>query len=126
MAAQARAVRVGEHACSMVVVTEGDGLARTFRSLGADVVPEGERASVESIVAAIEGAPADEAVVLTNGDVAASAARDAASRSRKSVRLVPARSIPAGLSAAAAFNPAAAAEDNVAQMREAAAASRAG
>src|SRR2546428_655599 len=56
---QARAVRVGEQVCALVAVAEGDGISRTFRSLGAVVLDggPGHNPSVADLVGAIEAAP---------------------------------------------------------------------
>lgn len=125
---QARAVRVGEQACTLIAVAEGEGLAETFRSLGAMVVTggPGRNPSVADLIAGIEASPADAVLVLPNHRNVAPAAELAAARSSKDVRVIPSTSIPAGLSAATAFNPLAALPDNAKAMDEAVAASRAG
>jgi len=128
VAGQARAVRVAEHqSTALVAVADGDGLARIFRSLGAVVVPggPGRNPSVGDLVAAIHAAPAAAVVLLPNHRNVIAAAERAAAASGKDVRVVPTRSILAGLAAAAAFNPMAPPEGNEEDMSEAAGATRA-
>jgi DAK2 domain fusion protein YloV len=127
LSGQARAVRVAEQVCGLVAVVEGNGLVETFRSLGAAVVVggPGHNPSVGEILAAIESGPA-EVVVLPNLRNIVPAVEQAASTSSKDVRVVPVDSVPAGLSAAAAFNPAGPLEENAKAMEQAAAACRSG
>lgn len=128
IAGQARAVRVAEQTCAVVAVADGEGLARTFRSLGAVVVPggPGDNPSVESLLHAVEAAPAAEIVVLPNHPNVRPAAERAAQASSKRVHVVPTDSIPAGIAAATAYNPMIDLDGNVRDMDEAAEACRAG
>ncbi len=136
----AREVRVGEQACATVAMAAGDGLVRTLRSLGAIVVEE-ERPSVRALVAAIQSAPSLEVLVLPNGENSLVAARLAAEqvrpgtgpldqrrveRTNKTVVVLETPSIPAGIAAATAFNPALRLEDNRSTMWAAAARCRSG
>lgn len=127
IAGQARAVRVAEET-SAVVVADGEGLVRAFESLGAVVVRVSplKNPSVSDLVSAIHAAPGDAVLVLPNHrDVVPIAERAAAEPSKRTV-VVPAVSIPSGLSAVAAFNPAAGLEENVRSMKEVLASSRSG
>ncbi len=115
---QARAVRVAEQMTALVAVAEGDGLTRTFSSLGAIVVPggPGNNPSVGDLVTAIQVAPADDVLVLPNHQNIVPSAELAVEESWKRARVVPALSIPAGLAAAAAFNSTLALEENARSM----------
>jgi dihydroxyacetone kinase-like predicted kinase len=126
MAGQARAVRVAEET-SMVALADGDGVVRALESLGAVVVPRrtGNR-SVGDILRAINAAPAEAVLVLPNHPDVVSVAEGAAAESSKRAVVVPTRSVPAVLSAAAAFNPVAEVEENIRSMKEVLAASRSG
>jgi DAK2 domain fusion protein YloV len=119
---QARAVRVAEQTSALVAVADGDGLTRIFSSLGAIVVPggPGNNPSVGDLATAIEAAPANDVVVLPNHRNIVPAAERAATGSWKRVRVVATLSIPSGLSAAAAFNPMAALDQNAGSMDQAA------
>jgi uncharacterized protein len=122
-AGQARAVRVADRqTVALVAVADGDGLARLFRSLGAVVVSggPGESPSARALLDAIEAAPAPTVVVLPDHPAVLPAAERAARESAKEVRVVPTSSVPAGLSAAAAFNPVATLDDVGRAMEEAA------
>jgi len=123
LAGQARAVRVGErHACALVAVADGAGLARAFASLGA-VVVEGAPAAgptAREIGRAIAAAPSDDVVVLPNDAAILPSATDAAAAADKRASVVPTVSIPAGLAAATAFNAFDSLQDNERSMGKAA------
>jgi DAK2 domain fusion protein YloV len=120
MAGQARAVQVAEQACAMVAVADGDGLVRTFRSLGAVVVGggSGNYPAVAEILAAIEAAPAGRVLVLPNHPNVVPAAEQAAAAASKEAVVIPTRSVPGALAAATAFNPVRSFEENAAAMKE--------
>jgi uncharacterized protein len=122
IAGQARAVRVAEQVVALVAVAEGEGLEKTFASLGALIVNggPGNNPSVGDLVEAVEAAPADAVMVLPNHGNVIPAARKAAAESIKDVLVVPTASVPSGLAAATVFNPMAPAGENERGMREAA------
>jgi DAK2 domain fusion protein YloV len=126
---QARSVRVGEpSACAVVAVAEGPGVMETFRSLGAAVVEggPGNNPAVADLVAAIEAAPAEGVIVLPNHPNVVPAATRAVELASRAAAVVPTTSIPEGIAAAAAFNPAVALDRNGSAMEEASAACRSG
>ncbi len=106
LAGQARAVRVAEQRVAMVAVAEGGGLSDLFRSLGAVVVTggPGHNPSVEEIHAAILVTDADAVVVLPNHRNVVPAAERAAEAAGPGAQVLPTRSVPEGLAAAAVFN----------------------
>jgi DAK2 domain fusion protein YloV len=111
-------------ACEVVAVVAGDGNARLFRSLGATRIVEGGQSmnpSTVEILSAVEAAAAPEVVVLPNNRNVILSAEQAAEHSAKRVRVVPTRSIPAGIAALVAFDGSRSAEENAAAMEEAAA-----
>jgi hypothetical protein len=110
--------------CAVVAVASGSGNAALFESLGAVVVDGGAtmNPATAEIVEAIEHAPGREVIVLPdNGNVIMSA-EQAASASSKTARVVATRSMQAGLAALVAFDPGRGADENVAEMDDAAAA----
>ncbi|HEX2045908.1 MAG TPA: DAK2 domain-containing protein [Gaiellaceae bacterium] len=117
-----------EARAAAVAVCAGAGITRLFESLGAACVEGGQsmNPSTADILAAIEGAGVDEVVVLPNNKNVVLAAEQAASGSTKAVRVVPTPSVQAGLGAMVAFEPGRSAEENAAEMEEAAAGVRAG
>ena len=121
--AQERAERLSQ-ACAVVAVATGAGNTALFESLGAVVVDGGAtmNPATAEILAAIERAPGHEVIVLPdNGNVIMSA-EQAASASSKPARVLATRSMQAGLAALVAFDPARGADENAAEMDEAAAA----
>jgi hypothetical protein len=72
--------------------------------------------STAEILAAIEGAPGAEAVVLPNNKNVIMSAEQAADHASKTVRVLPTASLPAGLAAMVAFDPSRTAVDNVREM----------
>jgi hypothetical protein len=116
---------VPEHArCAAVAVSMGGGNRALFESLGASVVDGGGtmNPSTADLVAAVDATNADEAVLLPNNSNVIMAAEQAAQNSGKPVRVLPSRSLQAGLAALVAFDPGSSSEDNAAAMAEAVAA----
>jgi DAK2 domain fusion protein YloV len=112
----------------VVAVAAGAGTKKLFESLGATVVEGGQsmNPATADIVAAIEALPASEAVVLPNNKNVILAAEQAVEAAQKPARLVPTRSVQAGLGAMVSFEGNRSAEENAAEMEEAAAGVRAG
>ncbi|MGZ4332658.1 MAG: DAK2 domain-containing protein [Gaiellaceae bacterium] len=106
--------------CAVVAVAAGNGNRTLFESFGALVVDGGTtmNPSTADLLAAIERAPAPEVVVLPNNGNVIMSAEQAAEHADKEVRVVPTRSIQAGLAALVSFDPSLAAEENAAAMRE--------
>ena len=112
----------------VVAVAAGAGTKKLFESLGAAVVEGGQsmNPATADIVAAIEALPTSEAVVLPNNKNVILAAEQAVEAAAKPSRLVPTRSVQAGLGAMVSFDGNRSAEENAAEMEEAAAGVRAG
>jgi DAK2 domain fusion protein YloV len=111
-----------------VAVCLGDGNRRLFESLGAACVEGGEtmNPSTADIAAALEALPETQAVVLPNSKNVVMAAEAAAEAVDKDVKVVPSKTLQAGLSALVAYDPQLPLEENVAAMETAAAAVRSG
>jgi DAK2 domain fusion protein YloV len=106
----------------LVVVVPGAGNRRLFESYGATRVIEGGQTmnpSTAEIVAAVEATPAVEVVVLPNNGNVILTAEQAVGLASKPVRVVPSRSVPAGLAAVVRYLPTASAAENEAAMLEA-------
>jgi len=114
------AVPAQDDRCAVVAVSSGAGNRRLFESLGAIVVDGGRtmNPSTADLLAAIDGARASEIVVLPNGPNVIMAADQAAGHSSKPARVVPTRSLQAGLAALVAFDPSAGADENAAMLRD--------
>jgi uncharacterized protein len=106
---------------TVVAVASGDGNRALFESFGARVVDGGRtmNPSTSDLVDAIEQVAAPEVVVLPNNANVIMAAEQAADHASKKVRVVPTRSLQAGLAALVAFDPSQGAEENVESMDEA-------
>jgi fatty acid kinase len=106
-----------------VAVAAGEGNRRLFESLGAAVVEGGQtmNPAAAELVTAIEAAAAPEIVLLPNNDNVVLGAEQAATLAEGEVRVVPTRSLQAGLAALVAFDPARSAEANAREMADAAA-----
>lgn len=92
----------------IVVVSMGSGIAKLFKSIGADVVIEGGQTmnpSTEDIVQAIEQVHAEKVIVLPNNKNIIMAAEQAVEVMEKDVVVVPTKTVPQGMSALLAFNP---------------------
>src|SRR5581483_4998047 len=111
-------------ACAVVAVAAGAGNRTLFESLGARVVDGGRtmNPATSDLLAAIEAAPAAEAIVLPNNSNVIMSAEQAAEHASKRTRVVATRSLQAGLAALVAFDAAQGADANLAAMEEAVAA----
>jgi uncharacterized protein len=106
----------------VVAVVPGAGNRRLFESYGAAKVIEGGQSmnpSTADIVAAIQATPATEVIVLPNNSNVILSAEQAAKLVDKQVRVLPSRSVPAGLAAILRYLPSLTAAENQAAMLEA-------
>ena len=108
-------------ACAVVAVAAGEGNRALFESGGARVVDGGRtmNPSTADLVAAIESVTAREVVVLPNNSNVIMSAEQAADHTTKTVRVVPTRSLQAGLAALVAFDPSQGAGANAVAMTDA-------
>lgn len=116
------ALEPGRVPLAVVAVVAGDGLAAIFRDFGvAALVRGGQSAnpSIAELLGAIEGANADETLLLPNNANVILAARQAAALSTRPVHVVPTRNAAEGLAALLALDPAAGGQANVADMTRA-------
>jgi fatty acid kinase len=119
----------GETAVSGVVaVCAGAGTKRLFESMGAVCVDGGKtmNPSTADLAAAAEAVSAQEIVVLPNNKNVILAAEQAAAVASKPLHVVPTRSVQAGLGAMICFDAGRPADENAAEMEDAAGAVRAG
>ncbi|MEC2134858.1 DAK2 domain-containing protein [Bacillus subtilis] len=103
----------------IVTVAMGEGIADLFKSIGASVVIEGGQTmnpSTEDIVDAVKSVNADTVFILPNNSNIIMAANQAASVVDEQVYVIPAKTVPQGMSALLAFNPDQEAEANEANM----------
>jgi hypothetical protein len=106
----------------VVAVVPGAGNRRLFESYGAAKVIEGGQTmnpSTADIVAAVQATPATQVLVLPNNSNVILSAEQAAKLVDKDVRVIPSRSVPAGLAAIVRYLPSLSAEENEAAMLEA-------
>ncbi len=118
-----REERLSAHVRSAVVaVVAGVGNRSLFEELGAARIVEGGQTmnpSAADLIAATEEAAVGDIVLLPNNGNVIMAAEQAAELAGKKVRVVPTRSIQAGLAALVAFNPERSADDNADEMLDA-------
>ena len=107
---------------AVVAVSAGDGNRALFESFGAIVVEGGPtmNPSTADLLAAIDHAPGLEVVILPNNGNVILAAEHAVEHASKTARVIPTRSLQAGLAALVAFDSSQAAAENLAAMQEAA------
>ncbi|NLF49788.1 MAG: DAK2 domain-containing protein [Leptolinea sp.] len=87
---------------AVVAVSPGKGISRIFASLGVAAIVEGGQTmnpSTEEILHALENLPTDKVIILPNNKNIIMAAQSAASVTVKKVAVIPAKTIPQGLSA---------------------------
>ncbi|NTU26489.1 DAK2 domain-containing protein [Bacillus tequilensis] len=106
----------------IVTVAMGEGISDLFKSIGASVVIEGGQTmnpSTEDIVEAVKSVNAETVFILPNNSNIIMAANQAASVIDEQVLVIPAKTVPQGMSALLAFNPDQEAEANEANMQSA-------
>ena len=110
----------------VVAVVAGEGNRKLFESLAAHVGPisivEGGQTmnpSTADLLRAVQSLDAEEAIILPNNSNIVLAAEHAAANADRTVEVVPATSIPAGLAAMVAFDGSRTAAENAKEMREA-------
>ncbi|MFC0296327.1 DAK2 domain-containing protein [Geobacillus jurassicus] len=99
----------------IVAVAMGAGVAELFRSIGAHAIIEGGQTmnpSTEEIADAIRRANAETVFVLPNNKNIVMAAKQAAELFEQRVVVIPSKTVPQGLAALLAFQPAQSAEQN--------------
>ncbi|MFC1910529.1 DAK2 domain-containing protein [Chloroflexota bacterium] len=87
---------------AIVAVVPGDGLAEVFRSLGVSaVVPGGQtmNPSTRDLLQVIESVPSEKIIILPNNKNVILTAEQVYSLTSKSVKVVPTRTVPQGISA---------------------------
>ena len=108
-----------ERTTDVVAVVTGDGNRRLFESLGAAALVEGGETmnpSTDEILDGIDRTRAPEAVVLANNPNVIMAAEQAARLATKPVKVIPSRSLTAGLAAMVGYEGARTADENAAEM----------
>ena len=111
-----------------VAVCQGDGLRRLFESLGATCLEGGQtmNPAAQDLIKAVDDIPEPGVVLLPNNKNVLLAAEQAAGVGAKEIRVIPTRSVPAGLGAMVAFDANWSLEENAKEMAAAAAAVRSG
>jgi hypothetical protein len=108
-------------ACGIVAVAAGAGNRRFFESLGARVVDGGStmNPSTADLVAALEAGEEAEVLLLPNNGNVIMGAEQAVAHASRPARVVPTRTLQAGLAAMVVFDPALNADENAAAMEAA-------
>lgn len=104
---------------AVIAVAAGDGISEALRSLGASAIVRGGQTmnpSTQELLDAVEASGAEEVILLPNNKNIVMAANQVDTLTKKTVRVVPTRSIPAALSALTTFNANESIEKNVAEM----------
>ncbi len=105
---------------AVVVIANGEGIARIFRSLGVHRIVMGGQSmnpSTEEILAAIEDVPAPGVIVLPNNTNVTPVAQVAASLSAKEVAVIPTSGVVEGMSALIDYDPMNDVSSNLSVMR---------
>ena len=111
-------LEAGQPASGVLAVVSSEGMAELYRSLGVTPLVAGPtlNPSTYDLLACVHAVAADEVVILPNSGNVLMTAERAAEISEKTVRVVPSRSLQAGLSAALAADPQRSADENLAAM----------
>ena len=109
--------------CAVVAVATGEGIRRIFHSLGVQGIVTGGQSmnpSTAELLAAVEAVPADQVVILPNNKNIIPVARQVDEQTAKQVVVVPTTGITEGFAALVVYDPEATADENVAEMADAA------
>ena len=109
--------------CAVVAVSSGDGLSELFGQLGVQGVITGGQTlnpSTAELLAAVEAVNAQQVIVLPNNKNIIPVAEQLAALTSKQVVVVPTRSMPEALAALVVYDPEADADENRAEMADAA------
>ncbi len=104
---------------AVIAAVAGEGIEKTFRSLGVTtIIPGGQtmNPSCSDILEAINSVSSNKIIILPNNKNIIPSAKQAARLATKTVEVLPTRSIPQGLSAMINYNPEASLDENVAEM----------
>jgi len=106
---------------AVVAVAFGEGMIRLYESLGAIVVKGGQtmNPSVKEILACVEAVEPDKVVLLPNNKNIILTAAQIKELTKKSVEMVPTRTLPQGITALTIFNYESTLEENIQSMCEA-------
>ena len=107
----------------IVAVALGDGLVDIFKNLNVDQVVDGGQTmnpSIQDLAQACDATNARNVIILPNNTNIILAAQQAVELTERNVIVLPTKSVPMGISAALAFDPALSPEENEAAMKEAA------
>lgn len=106
----------------IVTVAMGEGISELFRSIGATNVIEGGQTmnpSTEDIVKAVKSAHSETIYILPNNKNIIMAAEQAVDLVDEKIIVIPTKTVPQGMAAILAFNPALTQEDNQSAMKAA-------
>ena len=107
----------------IVAVALGDGLVDIFKNLNVDQVVDGGQTmnpSIQDLAQACDATNAKNVIILPNNTNIILAAQQAVELTERNVIVLPTKSVPMGISAALAFDPALSPEENAEAMKEAA------
>ena len=122
-AAEAAAKAAEQKDYGIVAVALGEGLTEIFRNLNVDQIVDGGQTmnpSIQDLAKAADDTNAKNVIILPNNTNIILAAQQASELTDRNVIVLPTKSVPMGISAALAFDPAASVEENEAAMKEAA------
>src|SRR3989304_1042546 len=109
---------------ALIAVVNGAGLEGVFKSIGVDIIVSGGQSmnpSTYDIVKAINSTEVSEIIIFPNNkNIILTANQAKKIVKKKSIYIVPTRSIPAGISAILGYNPDSGMEENMDNMEEAA------
>jgi dihydroxyacetone kinase-like predicted kinase len=107
---------------ALIVVANGEGLEEIYKSLGVDVIVGGGQSmnpSTYDIVKAVNSTDANEIVIFPNNkNIILTANQAKKLLKKKTVTVIPTRTITEGISAVLSYNPDAGMEENAANMEQ--------
>ncbi len=105
----------------LISVTNGDGIAEIFKSVGVDIIIKGGQTmnpSTYDIVKSIKSLDSNDIIIFPNNKNIILTANQAAKVSKKNVKVIPTKSIPQGIIAALNYNKDLGFEENISNMED--------
>ena len=123
LAEEAAAKAAEQKEYGIVAVALGEGLTEIFKNLNVDQIVDGGQTmnpSIQDLARAADATNAKNVIILPNNNNIILAAHQSTELTQRHVILLPTNSVPMGISAALAFDPAVSPEENETAMKEAA------
>lgn len=105
---------------SVIAVSQGEGLNKIFKSIGADIIEGGQsmNPSTENILSVVEKKACKDIIILPNNKNIILTAEQVKTLSKKNIHVIPTKTIPQGITALLSFSPDLSIGENISKMTQ--------